>query len=741
MSGDAGTSTAFDGSTGYVTDPDTAALETGDAVSVEAWVKRSAINTSTNQVIASHQAGSWVLMFNPANQLVLRRSGYADLAWSWSRLTDTTSWHYVAATKAGGTIHLYIDGNDVTGAVSNQTITNNNSSLAIGESLNSAYFQGQIQEVALDNQPLNPIQVAGHYNAGAGQGPLVTPGGTGRSLGAISILGSGAPVIAAAGDIACAPNNVDFNNGTGDANGCQEAATANLMSGNQLQGQPLSAILTLGDDQYDSGTLSEFGGGYAPTWGVFKNITYPIPGNHEFNTPAAIDYYDYFNGTGNTTGVAGNAGAGYYSFDVGTWHVVALNSNCNLIPGGCGAGSPEEQWLQKDLSASTSPCTLAYWHHPLFHSGAETGGDAMSQIYSDLYAAHATLVLNGHEHQYERFAPEDPSGKFDPLHGIVEIIAGTGGRSLEGFPTVAANSLVRNNTTYGILELTLMPTSYSFKLVPASGGTFTDSGSRPCRAAPAMTVKQSSTTSAITAVGQVVPYRFAVTNAGNLALTGISLSDGKADSPPVCPADTVAACASMTCTAQHTAGQSELQAGGNLVNSATATANEAPSQTSTTSIPIQACVANPPKVNVRWHYFANGTGGGWSGPSTATCGATITMGPQAMDGTLQVAPGTTIAAGYDFTLAGNTKPFTVSFGSGKVSFAVRCVSGSAPSQSVFAITLPNKSYSVTDSNWHPSGSHTSPLTFQSSIAAPNLCAGGNLSLAQGGTFSAFTTIS
>jgi acid phosphatase type 7 len=131
--------------------------------------------------------------------------------------------------------------------------------------------------------------------------------------------------------------------------------------------------------------------------------------------------------------MAGNAGAGYYSMNLGSWHLIALNSNCAFVPVGCGAGSPEEQWLEQDLANDHAACTLAYWHHPLFHSGGELGGDAMKQIYTDLYNAHATLVLNGHEHQYERFAPQDPNGNLDTARGVVEFVVGTGGRDLEDF--------------------------------------------------------------------------------------------------------------------------------------------------------------------------------------------------------------------------------------------------------------------------------------------------------------------
>lgn len=474
IAGDPATSASFDGS-GIASVPDSAALDTGDTFSVEAWVKRASAG-NYNQLIADKQSGSWVLIFNGRDQLVLRRSGYDSVAWSWQRISDTSQWHYVAATKSANNIHLYVDGNDVTGAVSNETITNSSDPLEIGH-----WLAGNVQDVGVYRTALTPAQIVSHYKAGAGRAPSPTAGGKGTTLGNLQTLGGGPPVIAAAGDIACSPANPDWNGGTGDANGCQESATAGLMSGGHLAGSELSAVLPLGDEQYDGGTAAEFAASYDPTWGGFKAMSYPVPGNHEYFTPAAVDFFDYFNGGGTISGRAGNDGAGYYSYNLGGWHIIALNSNCDLLPGGCGLGSPEEAWLRRDLSRDFAHCTLAYWHHPLYYSGEETGGEAMRQMFTDLYNAHATLVVNGHEHQYERFAAQNPTGQADPTHGIVEIIDGTGGRSLEDFGTVARNSLVRNNTTYGVLELTLFPTSYSFRFVPVDGGTFTDSGSGPCR--------------------------------------------------------------------------------------------------------------------------------------------------------------------------------------------------------------------------------------------------------------------
>ncbi len=287
-------------------------------------------------------------------------------------------------------------------------------------------------------------------------------------------------MIATAGDIACAPSNPDFHGGSGDANGCLEMATSNLMVGGKILGYPLSAVLPLGDEQYESGTSSEFAGSYAPSWGAYLPITHPVAGNHEYYTSGAKGYYDYFDGVGHSSGAAGNRAQGYYSYNIGSWHIIALNSNCAAISGGCGKNSAEEKWLLSDLASHRATCTLAYWHHPLFHSGEETGGELMQQMFTDLYNANVSVVLNGHEHQYERFAPQTPTGQLQTNGGIREFIVGTGGRSLEGYSTLAPNSQVLNDNTYGILELALHATSFDWRFVPTLGGTFSDSGTASC---------------------------------------------------------------------------------------------------------------------------------------------------------------------------------------------------------------------------------------------------------------------
>jgi acid phosphatase type 7 len=285
------------------------------------------------------------------------------------------------------------------------------------------------------------------------------------------------PVVAAAGDIACDPNDVAFNEGRGMAHRCHQGATSNL-----LVNAGLTAVLALGDLQYYCGAGAAFMYSYDQSWGRVKAITYPAPGNHEYQlaggygcAAGAQGYFTYW-GT-----AAGDPSRGYYSFDIGPWHLVSLNSNCDEV-GGCGPGSPEERWLRADLAAHAGArCTLAYWHHPPFSSRVTQGGTPMTiTLLQDLYAAGVEVLLNGHEHNYERFAPQSPAGLADPARGIREFVVGTGGEDLRPFGAPIANSEVRQDDTFGVLELTLLPTSYASQFIPEGGGAFTDSGSSPC---------------------------------------------------------------------------------------------------------------------------------------------------------------------------------------------------------------------------------------------------------------------
>lgn len=231
-------------------------------------------------------------------------------------------------------------------------------------------------------------------------------------------------------------------------------------------------VFTLGDNAYPSGTAEQFANCYAPTWGRFRDRTRPAVGNHDYRTPGASAYFAYFGKA------AGDPLKGYYSYDLGGWHVLVVNSNCKEV-GGCRRGSPQETWVRENLAAHPALCTVAMWHHPRF-SSAEHGDDpSMRDIWRDLYDAGAELVLSGHDHTYERFAPMDAAGKPDPKRGVRQFVAGMGGRSLYKWVHVHATSEVRENQTYGVLKLTLHPESYDWQFLAAEG-TFQDSGSGEC---------------------------------------------------------------------------------------------------------------------------------------------------------------------------------------------------------------------------------------------------------------------
>lgn len=279
------------------------------------------------------------------------------------------------------------------------------------------------------------------------------------------------PVIVAAGDIVCGNN-------TAPGTACQHAQTAALIGTISPQ-----AVLLLGDNQYEDGTFAEYNALYGPTWGQYKAITYPSVGNHEYQTANAAGYFDYFNGVGVQTGRAGDRSKGYYSYDMGAWHLIALNSNCGAV-GGCGAGSAQEVWLKADLLAHPNSCTLAYWHHPRFSSGAH-GNDASTQaLWAALYAAKADVILAGHDHNYERFAPMTATGVLDNTNGIRSWVVGTGGKEQRSMGTTKANSVLRSNNSFGVLKLTLHTTSYDWQFVATAGGSLNDAGTSNCVGLP-----------------------------------------------------------------------------------------------------------------------------------------------------------------------------------------------------------------------------------------------------------------
>jgi hypothetical protein len=257
--------------------------------------------------------------------------------------------------------------------------------------------------------------------------------------------------------------------GAGDIASCGltgDTATANLISG--IAG----TVFTAGDNAYETGSTANFRDCYDPTWGRFADRIYPTAGNHEYETTGAAGYFSYFGAR------AGPAGKGWYAYDLGSWRIYALNSNCFVV--GCAAGGEQEQWLRADLGAHPRECVLAYWHHPRFSSGQHGNNSEVLAIWNALYEAGAEVIVNGHDHDYERFRPQTPTAAANDAQGIRQFVVGTGGASLRSFATIRANSEVRNSSTHGVLKLTLGLANYSWQFIPVAGKSFTDSGSGTC---------------------------------------------------------------------------------------------------------------------------------------------------------------------------------------------------------------------------------------------------------------------
>jgi calcineurin-like phosphoesterase family protein len=234
----------------------------------------------------------------------------------------------------------------------------------------------------------------------------------------------------------------------------------------QLAARLPGTIALLGDIAYEAGTAKDYANCFNPAWGSLLDRLRPVPGNHDYETKGAAGYFSYFGAA------AGTAGQGWYSYDLAAWHVIALNSECGAIEGGCGKESVELDWLRADLAAHPARCTLAYWHHPRYSSGLHGDNDMTDGLWQALATAGADVVLEGHDHDYERMAPID---------GLRSFVVGTGGRSLYEWPgSPGPYTEVRANDTYGLLELTLRPADFTWRFIPAAGGSFTDSGEAAC---------------------------------------------------------------------------------------------------------------------------------------------------------------------------------------------------------------------------------------------------------------------
>jgi hypothetical protein len=278
------------------------------------------------------------------------------------------------------------------------------------------------------------------------------------------------PVIAAAGDIGCAANDPSFNNLNGTATACRSKFTEALI---QNVIKPL-VLLPLGDEQYNSGSPTDFAASYGKTWGNSMGISRPVVGNHEYGTSKASGYFNYFGST-----LAGTSDKGYYSYDIGAWHMVAINTECTRIDGavGCAVGSPQEKWLKADLAAHPNKCTLVYGHRPRWASSSFASAD-IDPLIVDMVAGGVDLYLTGHAHSYERFAPQDANGAANG-NGLTQLTVGTGGAFYTGTGTIAANSIVRAKNLYGVEKLVLHPTSWDYSFVPENS-SFGDTGTGTC---------------------------------------------------------------------------------------------------------------------------------------------------------------------------------------------------------------------------------------------------------------------
>ncbi len=295
------------------------------------------------------------------------------------------------------------------------------------------------------------VLVAGALGRQPGDGAPLGPAGSVEPV----PVPSGAAVLVGAGDIARCDRDGD-------------EATARLLDA--IEG----TVFTAGDNAYDDGTPSAFRDCYGPTWGRHKARTLPVAGNHDWDTAGAAGYLGYFGTAANPEGET------WYATSVGAWRVIVLDSDCGPV-GGCDAGSPQHTWLRDELESSAARCTLAIWHHPRFSSGQHGNDERVAPFWDVLHGARAEVIVNGHDHDYERFAPQDPAGGRDDATGIRQFVVGTGGTTLRAFDDVVANSEVRDASSHGVLRLTLWPDRYDWQFVPVAGGEFRDEGTGRCR--------------------------------------------------------------------------------------------------------------------------------------------------------------------------------------------------------------------------------------------------------------------
>jgi hypothetical protein len=401
------------------------------AGNLSAWTAGEALRWTllSEQAPGVVTAGSWTLISASGflgDRALRGRSGGAELSLTFTG--SRVAW-VGRPSRAGGSARVFLDGED-RGTVS---------TYASSRSYRRVVYVASWPESGSHTLTIRVVGTPGHPN-------VVVDG---------FIVGDAPPadpVLVGAGDVAYCGNPGDNR-------------TARLLD--SIPGR----VFVAGDTAYPDGTRAQFRDCYDPTWGRWRLRTSPAVGNHEYHAPGAGPYWDYFGSR------AGERGKGWYAYDLGTWRIYTLNANCTEV--GCGAGSEQEQWLRADLDANPHACVAAVMHQPLFSSGQHGGNPAVRPLWAALDEYGADVVLAGHDHDYERFAPQSPAGVATAT-GIREFVVGTGGAPLRVFATVQANSVIREAATHGVLRLTLRDGSYDWLFVPIAGRSFTDAGTGDC---------------------------------------------------------------------------------------------------------------------------------------------------------------------------------------------------------------------------------------------------------------------
>ncbi len=540
LSTDPNAAASFDGVDDTVRMPDAAALDPTGALSIEAWIKPTSGAPATTLV---RKEGQYMVRRQADGAVTFRlwKSGVTRDFSSAAGVTMPDAWNHVVATWNGSSMEIWVNGILRGSTVLSAPIDASAQPLFVGSVLQSYdWFRGTIDEVAVYGSALSAERILAHYSAAVpldstapavtlmtpANGSTMDPGPTfGGAAGVASgdesdvtvdvytgASVSGTPIqslrttagpasysVTAAAPLApgtytarASQSDAAGNTGhsasrtfavaggqdptllaAGDISGCDtpgDEATAEILD--RLSG----IVVPLGDSAYEDGSPTQFAECFDPTWGRHKARIRPIIGGHEYRTPGAAGYFGYYGAAAGDT----DPSRGYYSYDVGAWHVVALNGECGEIAG-CWYDEPEERWLREDLSAHPSACTVALLGVPRFSSGAIHGNSIeMQPLWEALYAHGVDVVLTADDHVYERFAPQTPAGSADPVAGIRQFTVGTGGRSHYAFSTIQPNSELRNNDSFGILRLTLHPTAYSWDFVAEAGSTFTDMGTTAC---------------------------------------------------------------------------------------------------------------------------------------------------------------------------------------------------------------------------------------------------------------------